>query len=98
MCVGAAKRSICGFMGIPPQVAAIETSGRYFAKSSRFLNLPQLPWEPKQAPYEDESINCKEKIKAAVLCSSSPTRSVVFAKSSGIACLWVQQFQQAFKI
>jgi hypothetical protein len=27
MCVGAAKRSICGFMGIPPQVAAIETSG-----------------------------------------------------------------------
>jgi hypothetical protein len=25
MCVGAAKRSICGFMGIPPQVAAIET-------------------------------------------------------------------------
>jgi hypothetical protein len=34
---GVAKRSICGFMGIPPQVAAIETSGRYFAKSSRFL-------------------------------------------------------------
>jgi hypothetical protein len=38
MC-GAAKRSICGFMGIPPQVAAIETSGRYFAKSSRFLKM-----------------------------------------------------------
>jgi hypothetical protein len=26
-------------MGIPPQVAAIETSGRYFAKSSRFLKI-----------------------------------------------------------
>jgi hypothetical protein len=28
---GEANRSICGFIGIPPQVAAIETSGRYFA-------------------------------------------------------------------
>jgi hypothetical protein len=61
--VGAAKRSICGFMGIPPQVAAIETSGRYFAKSSRFLKIcpNSLVGTKTSACIEDElvSINCK---------------------------------------
>jgi hypothetical protein len=65
--------SICGFMGIPPQVAAIETSGRYFAKSSRFLKSAALTLGTKtSACIEDElvSINCKRgNPKAAVfLC------------------------------
>jgi hypothetical protein len=67
MCVGA-KRSICGFMGIPPQVAAIETSGRYFAKSSRFLKIccpNSLVGTKTSACIEDElvSINVKEAIQ-----------------------------------
>jgi hypothetical protein len=57
---------------IPPQVAAIETSGRYFAKSSRFLkSANSLVGTKTSACIEDElvSINCKEAIKAAVfLC------------------------------
>jgi hypothetical protein len=61
-------------MGIPPQVAAIETSGRYFAKSSRFLKIccpNSLVGTKTSACIEDElvSINCKRQSKAAVfLC------------------------------
>jgi hypothetical protein len=100
MCVGA-KRSICGFMGIPPQVAAIETSGRYFAKSSRFLKIccpNSLVGTKTSACIEDElvSINVKEAIKSSCFSCASfgkPNQVSCFAKSSGIAeFLWVQQF------
>jgi hypothetical protein len=37
MCVGNASLSICGFMGIPPQVAAMEIFGMYVANCSKFL-------------------------------------------------------------
>ena len=39
MCVGNESRSICGLIGIPPQVAAIETSGKNLANDSKFLNI-----------------------------------------------------------
>jgi hypothetical protein len=82
-------------MGIPPQVAAIETSGRYFAKSSRFLKNLLSPWEPKQAPVSKMSLYLlivkeaiqKQLFSCAVL--ASPTRSVVLKVAELLA-----EFQQ----
>ena len=39
MCVASFKRSIWGFIGIPPQIVAIEISGAYFANEVRFAEI-----------------------------------------------------------
>jgi hypothetical protein len=98
MCVGAAKRSICGFMGIPPQVAAIETSGRYFAKSSRFLKSAQLPWAKTSALCKMKLLSVKKKSKQLFCVVQAQPGQLCLLKVAELLALWVQQFQQAFKI
>ena len=98
ICVGEVNRSICGFIGIPPQVAAMETSGRYLAKASKLLKI----WCPNSRVGTNitawiavlfVSINCNNgNPKAAVFpvpVFASPTISVVFDKSNGIVFCWI---------
>ena len=39
ICVVSFKRSICGLIGIPPQIVAIEILGIYFANAIKLLAI-----------------------------------------------------------